>query len=89
METQEGLILRRHVDHIRRNYSEDDGNSTVTLNTQLPTTDDEWVLPDGFANNLETPKISNAQTPPTSQAPICRSNRLHPPVDRYSPSRYT
>ena len=89
VETQEGMILRRHVDHIRRNYSEDDGNSTVTPNTQLPTTEDEWVLPDGFATNLETPRISDAQTPSTSQAPIHRSNRSHPPVDRYSPSRYT
>ena len=87
IETDEGLLLRRHVDQLRRQYADETSES----DTQLPSCiDDEWVGQDGFSGNFPTPVILGRPNPSTDgTAPIRHSTRSRPPVDRYSPSRYT
>ena len=87
IETDEGLVLRRHVDQLRRQYADETSES----DTQLPScVDDEWVGPDGFSSNFPIPVIPGCPIPLTDgTAPIRHSTRSRPSVDRYSPSRYT
>ena len=87
IETDEGLVLQRQVDQLRRQYADETSES----DTQLPScVDDEWVGQDGFSSNFPIPVIPDHPIPPTDgTAPIRHSTRSCPPVDRYSSSRYT
>ena len=87
IETDEGLLLRRHIDQLRRQYADETSES----DTQLPScVDDEWVGQDGFSGNFPTPVILGRPIPSTDgTAPIRHSTQSRPPVDRYSPSRHT
>ena len=54
IETDEGLVLQRHVDQLRRQYADETSES----DTQLPSCiDDEWVGQDGFSSNFPIPVI--------------------------------
>ena len=52
IETDEGLVLRRHVDQLRRQYADETSES----DTQLPScVNDEWVGQDGLSSNFPIP----------------------------------
>ena len=57
VETDAGIVLRRHVDHLRYRYPDDNGQSDNThssdasLDTSHPDSisdDDDWVMPNAF-----------------------------------------
>lgn len=102
VETEDSLVLRRHVDHIRRRYSnnieqesnvdEEIGGDGLTLPTSstLPTSPSTTIT--DYANDPEEPS-GEVNMPPitreeTSQA-TRRSTRTRAPINCYSPSRYT
>ena len=68
IKTDEGLVLRRHVDQLRRQYADETSES----DTQLPScVDDEWVEQDGFSSNFPIPVIPDRPISPTDgTAPI-------------------
>ena len=95
VETEDGLTLRRHVDHLRKRFSNDSEPD--------PTSDDE-LLVDGFSQPTNIPLVNNPNTNlpeghgeeplpliPQEDSPsqTRHSTRVRPPMDRYSPSRYT
>ena len=76
--TNEGTILRRHVDHLRVRYDD----SELTEESEET---DEWItMPSRtFANRTVPTTQPPAANPPV---PVRRSTRTRNPIDRYSPS---
>ena len=84
VKTGDGLVVRRHVDHVRRRHAEE------TVPTIDPESDDGWTAADAFPDKPVTnPTDPQPSQAPVRQVPIRRSTRSRPPVDRFSPSRYT
>lgn len=96
--TNDGISLRRHVDHLRFRYTPDA--------PPQPSGDiddfDDWPLSDGLTGHAPvepTPVTVNVPSTPStsrrpkptrprqiaSKIPVRRSTRERPPVDRYSP----
>ena len=92
VETEDSLVLRRHVDHLRKRFSnelEPDPNT------------DEELLPDGLSQSTIIP-LNTAQPEVVTEEPVApadpqdnssqltrHSTRIRAPIIRYSPSRYT
>ena len=76
--TNEGTILRRHVDHLRVRYDD----SELTEESEET---EEWItMPSRtFANRTVPTAQPPAANPPV---PVRRSTRTRNPIDRYSPS---
>ena len=80
--TENGLRLRRHVDHLRKRYS----------NT-FEGVDEGWQLPDAYTDNEDNPPaVVDADVgdqppviPDHNHQPLRRSTRTHRPVDRFAP----
>ena len=85
VKTEDGLVLRRHIDHLRKRHSD----NTVELNN-----DDEGIMQDRFSDSTDTlppperPIIGETRRHLIDQ-PVRRSTRTRPPIERYSPSHYT
>ena len=84
MRTSEGLILKRHVDHLRVWYPD---------HTDDPAdSEDEGTMPDGYtAVTLPVPQAPMelgvvVPNPPLTNPPVRDSTRKRAPVDRYSPT---
>ena len=84
VKSEEGVILRRHVDHIRKRYP------TET------TTQDDWAMPDGLSSHIdstarELPLETTTPSPPLVHSTPERrySRRTRVPIDRFSPSQYS
>ena len=78
VETDSGMILRRHVDYLRYRYS-DNPTSIPQQPTTVENSDDDWVMPDMFNAQQEPPMIEEKRAeaePPLhtlpSRIPICR-----------------
>ena len=80
--TENGLRLRRHVDHLRKRYS----NTSEGV-------DEDWQLPDAYTDNEDNPPaVVDADVgdqppdiPDHNNQPLRRSTRTHRPVDRFAP----
>ena len=86
----EGVILRRHVDHIRKRYPME------------TTTQDDWDMPDGLSSQVEITAreipLEPPTTPPSIPPPLPLvhssperrySRRIRTPIDLFSPSQYS
>ncbi|XP_011405635.1 PREDICTED: uncharacterized protein LOC105313694 [Amphimedon queenslandica] len=86
VETENGL-MRRHVDQLRRQYFEE--NTDSNDNDIVSDDDDDWIGHDQFSHNPPAPEASAPPAQADRPVPTRYSSRSRPPIDRYSPSRYT
>ena len=77
--TDNEIILRRHVDHLRKRFS----NNT----DHAESTDDNWQLPDAFTGDesQDNQTATSEDQPPENPPSPRRSTRVRRPVDRYAP----
>ena len=85
VETENGW-MRRHVDQLRRQFFE--GNTDSNSNGVV-SDDDDWIGHDHFSHNPPAPEASAPPAQADRPVPTRYSSRSRPPIDRYSPSRYT
>ena len=85
VKTDTGLILRRHVDHLRVRYTDDSDSE----HERTPTSDaDDWMITTPGQSTPQSSPIPQT-VPPQPVAPhtVRRSTRIRVPVERYSQSR--
>ena len=72
-----GIVLRRHVDHFRRNYSEHVSQEPV----------EDWCMSDTFTPNPDPPAVQVDIPPPAQVRPVavCHSTHVPQPVDHFAP----
>ena len=94
VETESGIVLRRHVDQLRIRHPPDNPISATE------SVDDCWLLPrveSNDSNPSSSPSVPSEVVQPSSvtpaatsdPAPVRRSVRDRRPVQRYSPSLQT
>uniref|UniRef100_A0A1X7TEG4 Integrase catalytic domain-containing protein n=1 Tax=Amphimedon queenslandica TaxID=400682 RepID=A0A1X7TEG4_AMPQE len=84
--TGEGLVLRRHVDHLRKRHPD--------------SAEDEGIMQDGFSSfnvdnhsnstplNYSPPVTGGPPSQPLTNQPVRRWTQTQPPFERHSPYRY-
>ena len=90
LKTLDGQVIRRHVDHVRKRYSDDRENPQM----KEPDVDDWPVRVPSSAAPIGTPNVVTSsqdrlQLAVSTNVPLRRSSRPRRPVDRYAPLVYT
>ena len=93
VESDSGIMLRRHVDHLRTRYSDSPHSA------QQSDSSDNWAMPDAFTDQSDHPVTQEpaVDLPPAPPEPVevshpvpvgptRHSRRTRAPIDRYSPS---
>ena len=77
VQTNTGIVLRRHVDHLRRNYSDHVLQEPV----------EDLFMSDALTPNLDTPAVQVDIPPPAQVCPVavCHSTHVPRPVDCFHP----
>ena len=60
VQTNTGIVLRRHVDHLRRNYSDNISQEPV----------EDWCMSDAFTPNPDPPAVQVDIPPPAQVRPV-------------------
>lgn len=84
--TNDGLVLRRHVDHLRIRHTDDNPRSSAEPELEIES--DDWMMMSTPIENTTTPRSVPVQPSPTPAPiiPVRHSTRTRAPVERYSPS---
>ena len=87
--TSEGIVLRRHVDHLRVRHCDHSEDKELE-------TSDDWTMAPSESKSLPTPVPSaktstsqDPQSPPHHSVPVRHSTRTRTPIDHYSPGSFT
>jgi hypothetical protein len=85
--TNDGIILRRHVDHLRVRYCTNDYELSDTSGEQ-----DDWIIMSSSQSNSDSPPtVEPITSAPASVSvpppPRRHSTRTRAPIEQYSPPR--